>query len=295
MKVSQILNAIPIIFVILWSSAFISSKIIIDHAPPFLALSMRFSIVALFLFLFFIFFSKNKKISFKDFIDSSISGLLFHGLYLGGVFFALSKGISATLIALIVSLQPILTSFLAKIFLNETLTRFQWIGIFLGFSGASIIIISDLIGDLSLIAFLAGVIGLISSSLAIIWQKKIGSNLSISGNNFLQALSASIFHFFLALCFEDFFINFSNDFLLAMSWQIFAVSLGAFLILMWLLQNNKANQTSTLFFLIPPTSALLAYLILNEKFIFIDFLGLFLSCLGVFIVSKFQEDIKAKV
>ena len=249
----------------------------------------------MFLFLFFIFFSKNKKISFKGFIDASISGLLFHGLYLGGVFFALSKGISATLIALIVSLQPILTSFLAKVFLNETLTKYQWIGIFLGFIGASIIIISDLIDYLSLIAFLAGVIGLFSSSIAIIWQKKIGSNLSISGNNFLQALSASIFHFFLALCFEDFFINFSNDFLLAMSWQIFAVSLGAFLVLMWLLQNNKANQTSTLFFLVPPTSAFLAYLILNEKFIFIDFLGLFLSCLGVFIVSRFQEDIKAKV
>ena len=137
-------------------------------------------------------------------------------------------------------------------------------------------------------------IGLISSSLAIIWQKKIGSNLSISGNNFLQALSASIFHFFLALCFEDFFINFSNDFILAMSWQIIIVSLGAFLILMWLLQNNKANQTSTLFFLVPPASALLAYLILNEKLILIDFLGLFLSCLGVFIVSKFQENINLK-
>ena len=135
----------------------------------------------------------------KSFIDASISGLLFHGLYLGGVFFALSNGISATLIALIVSLQPILTSFLAKFFLNENLTRYQWIGIFLGFSGASIIIISDLISYLSLIAFLAGVIVLISSSLAIIWQKKIGSSLSISGNNFLQALSASIFHFFLAL------------------------------------------------------------------------------------------------
>ena len=108
----------------------------------------------MFLFLFFIFFSKNKKISFKGFIDASISGLLFHGLYLGGVFFALSKGISATLIALIVSLQPILTSFLAKVFLNETLTKYQWIGIFLGFIGASIIIISDLIDYLSLIAFL---------------------------------------------------------------------------------------------------------------------------------------------
>jgi len=202
----------------------------------------------------------------------------------------LSKGISATLIALIVSLQPILTSFLAKFYLNETLTKYQCIGIFLGFSGASIIVISDLIGDLSAIAFFAGIIGLISSSLAIIWQKKIGSNLSLSGNNFLQALSASVFHLFLALFFEDFLINFSNDFLLAMSWQIFAVSLGAFLILMWLLENNKANQTSALFFLVPPVSALLAYLILKEKFIFVDFLGLFLSCLGVFIVSKFQNN-----
>ena len=210
-------------------------------------------------------------------------------MYLGGVFYALSKGISATLIALIVSLQPILTSFLAKIYLNETLTKFQWIGIILGFSGASIIVISDLIGDLSLIAFFAGIIGLISSSLAIIWQKKIGSNLSLSGNNFLQALSASVFHLLLAICFENFLINFSDDFLFAMSWQIFAVSLGAFLILMWLLQNNKANQTSTLFFLVPPVSALLAYLILKEKFIFVDFLGLFLSCLGVFIVSKINK------
>ena len=165
---------------------------------------------------------------------------------------------------------------------------------FLGLSGASIIIISDLKDGLNTIAVFAGIVGLISSSMGVIWQKKIGSNLSISGNNFLQAFSASIFHFFLALCYEDFFINFSNDFLLAMSWQIFAVSLGAFLILMWLLQNNKANQTSTLFFLVPPTSALLAYLILNEKFILIDFLGLFLSCLGVFIVSKFQENINLK-
>ena len=278
-------------FVILWSSAFITSKIIVDNASPFLSLSIRFGIVALLFFLFFIFFSKDKYISFKAFKNASISGLLFHGLYLGGVFFALSRGISATLIALIVSLQPILTSFLAKIYLNETLTKFQWLGIILGFSGALIIIISDLIDGLTIVAFFAGIVGLVSSSLGIIWQKKIGSDLSLSGNNFLQALSAAIFHFLLALCFEKFFINFSNDFILAMSWQIFAVSLGAFLILMWLLANNKANETSSLFFLVPPISALLAFFILEETFTSSDFLGLFLSCLGVFMVSKIQIKI----
>ena len=287
-KVINIHNIIPIIFVVLWSSAFITSKIIVDNAPPFLSLSIRFGIVAFLFFLFFIFFSKEKYISFKAFKDASISGLLFHGLYLGGVFFALSKGISATLIALIVSLQPILTSFLAKIYLNETLTRYQWLGILLGFSGAFIIIISDLVEGLTLIAFFSGIVGLVSSSLGIIWQKKIASDLSLSGNNFLQALSASIFHLLLALCFEEIFIKFSNDFILAMSWQIFAVSVGAFLILMWLLVNNKANETSTLFFLVPPISALLAFLILEETLNFSDLIGLFLSCLGVFMVSKIQ-------
>ena len=140
-----------------------------DNAPPFLSLSIRFSIVTCLFFLFFICFSKNKYISFSAFKNASISGLLFHGLYLGGVFFALSKGISATLIALIVSLQPILTSILAKIYLNEALTKFQCIGILLGFSGAIIIIVSDLIDGLTTVAFLSGIVGLISSSLGIIW------------------------------------------------------------------------------------------------------------------------------
>ena len=216
---------------------------------------------------------------------------MFHGVYLGGVFFALSKGISATLVALIVSLQPILTCILAKVYLNEILTKFQWIGILLGFSGATIIIISDLIDGLTTVAFFSGIVGLISSSLGIIWQKKIGSDLSLSANNFIQALSASIFHFILALCFEEFLINFSNKFILAMSWQIFAVSLGAFLILMWLLVNNKASETSTLFFLVPPISGLLAFLILEETFTSFDLLGLFLSCLGVFMVTKIQIKI----
>ena len=175
--------------------------------------------------------------------------------------------------------------------MNETLTKFQWLGILLGFSGAMIIIISDLVDGLTLIAFLSGIVGLVSSSLGIIWQKKIATDLSLSGNNFLQALSAAIFHLLLALCFEKIFINFSNDFILAMSWQIFAVSLGAFLILMWLLENNKANETSTLFFLVPPISALLAFLILEETFTSSDFLGLFLSCIGVFMVSKIQNKI----
>ena len=111
-------------------------------------------------------------VSIKNLFNSFSTGILFHGFYLGGVFYSIFVGLPTAIVALIVTLQPILTNILAGPFLKEKILLNQWIGIFLGFSGASIIIISDLIGDLSLIAFLAGVIGLISSSLAIIWQKK---------------------------------------------------------------------------------------------------------------------------
>ena len=282
----KIYNIIPIVFVVLWSSAFITSKIIVDNASPFLSLSFRFIITSFFFLLFFLIFSKKKHFTFKSILHASISGLLFHGFYLGGVFYALYNGASASLIALIVSLQPILTSTLARFFLNETLSRLQWFGIFLGFLGALIVILTDLNNNLTLLAFCAGLIGLLSSSLGIIWQKKIVSDLSLSANNFIQALSASIFHFILAVCFENYFINFTSSFIIAMAWQILAVSLGAFLILMWLLQHNKANEISTLFFLVPPISAVMAYIILDEIFVMQDLAGLFISSVGVFIVTK---------
>lgn len=214
--------------------------------------------------------------------------MLFHGFYLGGVFYALSKGISASLIALIVSLQPILTSILARISLNEKLTRIQWLGILLGFCGAFVIILSDLTEGLTLLAFTAGLVGLISSSLGIIWQKRIVDELPLSANNFIQAFSAFVFYIIITLLFENYYINFTDIFFIAMSWQIFAVSLGAFLILMWLLKRNKANQTSTLFFLITPVSALMAYFILDEQFSYLDLFGLFVSSIGVYIVTKYQ-------
>lgn len=182
-----------------------------------------------------------------------------------------------------------MTAILARIYLDEKFSKLQWIGTTLGFAGAIIIIISDLKEGLSFLAVFAGLIGLISSSIGMIWQKQITSNLSLSGNNFIQALSASFFHLLVALLFENYFINFTSDLIFAMSWQIIAISLGAFLILMWLLQNKQANQTSSLYFLVPPFSAVMAYIILNEQISYLDIIGLFISSVGVFFVIQFQN------
>lgn len=279
-------NFFPLVFVILWSSAFITSKIIIEDASPFIALSFRFIIVAFIFFVFFILFSERQVFSFKSVLEALVSGILFHGFYLGGVFYALSKGASASIIALIVCLQPIITAVLAQKLLKEFLSKIQWFGILIGFLGAGIVIVSDLNDDLTILALCSGLVGLISSSIGIVWQKKIVNDLSLSANNFLQALGASLFHLLLAICFENYFINFTSSFLIAMTWQVLVISLGAFLILMWMLKYNDAGKTSTLFFLIPPVSAIMAYLILQENFTYLDIFGLFLSSIGVFIVTK---------
>ena len=286
-------NFFPLVFVILWSSAFITSKIIVEDASPFIALSFRFIIVAFIFFVFFILFSERKVFSFKSVLEALVSGILFHGFYLGGVFYALSKGASASIIALIVSLQPIMTAVLAQKILKEFLSKIQWFGIVIGFLGAGIVIVSDLNDDLTILALCSGLVGLISSSIGIIWQKRIVNDLSLSANNFLQALGASLFHLLLAICFENYFINFTSSFLIAMTWQVLVISLGAFLILMWMLKYNDAGKTSTLFFLIPPVSAIMAYLILQENFTHLDIFGLFLSSIGVFIVTK-NNSIKQK-
>ena len=286
-------NFFPLVFVILWSSAFITSKIIVEDASPFIALSFRFIIVAFIFFVFFILFSERKVFSFKSVLEALVSGILFHGFYLGGVFYALSKGASASIIALIVSLQPIMTAVLAQKILKEFLSKIQWFGILIGFLGAGIVIVSDLNDNLTILALCSGLVGLISSSIGIIWQKRIVNDLSLSANNFLQALGASLFHLLLAICFENYFINFTSSFLIAMTWQVLVISLGAFLILMWMLKYNDAGKTSTLFFLIPPVSAIMAYLILQENFTHLDIFGLFLSSIGVFIVTK-NNSIKQK-
>ena len=133
------IRLLPLLFIILWSSAFITGKIIVQHASPFASLSLRFLIVACGFFCFAIFFKEKIFTSHKNIIESSISGILFHGLYLGGCFYSFSIGVPANISALIVSMQPILTNILAGPLLNEKVNWKQWIGIILGFFGTILV------------------------------------------------------------------------------------------------------------------------------------------------------------
>ncbi|MDB4860659.1 DMT family transporter [Alphaproteobacteria bacterium] len=280
------LNFFPFLFVFFWSSAFVSGQIIVQSASPFASLSFRFMIVAL----GFIVFAKifNEKILVKKSLiyQSAVTGILFHGFYLGGVFFSYSVGLSATLSALIVGLQPVLTNILSGPILKEKVTFTQWMGILLGLMGTVFVIGLDVGKSIPVLGIIASVVALIGATTATIWQKKFTNKLSLSVNNFYQALAATIFLLLASLIFEVSYINFTISFVLSMGWQIVMVSFGAFTILMYLIKIGSASKTSNLFFLVPPTTAVMAWFVLGEELYRNDLIGLMIASIGVFIATR---------
>ena len=276
----------PFVFVVLWSSAFITTKPLIDNSDPFSALAFRFLIVTIGFFLFSLYSKKKIFISKKNFIESFLSGILFHGLYLGGVFFSISKGMPTGIAALIVTLQPILTNALSGPILNEKVTIKQWVGVLLGFSGAALVLGLDIGSSIPMVGLVATIIALIAITSSTIWQKKLSNNLPLSVSNMYQALGGVTFHIIIIVFFAKPYINFSQTFIIAMSHQIFLVSFGAFTILMYLIKNNSASKTVSIFFLIPATSAFMAWLFLNESLTNLDLFGFLIATIGVYIATR---------
>ena len=276
----------PYLFVFFWSSAFISGQFIVQSASPFAALSFRFLIVSIFFLLFSFFFREKILVNYKLILQASITGVLFHGFYLGGVFFSYSIGLSATLSALIVGLQPILTNIFSGPVLKERVTLVQWIGITLGFIGTVLVIGYDIGKTIPFLGVIASIVALLGATTATIWQKKFTSEITLSVNNFYQAIAATFFLIIASFLFEVSFINFDKRFILSMGWQIIMVSFGAYAILMYLIKTGTASKTSNLFFLIPPTTAVMAYLVLGENLYLIDIIGLFICTFGVYIATR---------
>ena len=276
----------PFIFILLWSSAFITTKPIVDNSDPFSALAFRFFFVAVG-FYFFSLISKNSiLINRNNLIESILSGVLFHGVYLGGVFYSISIGMPTGIAALIVTLQPILTNILSGPILNEKVTFKQWIGAFLGFVGAALVLGLDLGEEIPTFGLIATIIALIAITTSTIWQKKLSNNLPLSVSNFYQAIGGCLFHLLIVIFFTRAFIDFNVTFFVAMSHQIFLVSFGAFTILMFLIKKNSASKTVSIFFLIPATSALMAWFFLEESLTVTDLIGFLIASIGVYIATR---------
>ena len=281
----------PIIFILLWSSAFITTKPIIDYSDPFAALSFRFFLVSLGFFIFSLFTNNTFKSSSKNILQSVLSGILFHGFYLGGVFYSISIGMPTGITALIVTLQPVLTNILAGPLLNEKIFKSQWIGMVLGFIGAFLVLGLDIGNTLPINGIIAAVISLLAITFSTLWQKKTSNNLPLSSSNMYQAIGGCLFHLLIIIFITSPKIIFSTTFIFAMTHQIILVSFGAFSILMYLIKNNSASKTVSVFFLIPPTSAIIAWIFLGEQLSVVDISGFIIASIGVYIATRREKSV----
>jgi len=276
----------PFIFILLWSSAFITTKPIIDNSDPFAALAFRFALVTFGFFLFSLYSKEKILVNKRNFFESFFSGVLFHGFYLGGVFYSISIGMPTGIAALIVTLQPILTNALSGPILNEKVSVKQWVGVLLGFVGAALVLGFDIGSKIPAAGLVATIIALLAITFSTLWQKKLSNNLPLSVSNTYQALGGCVFHLLIIFLFVDPYIDFTQTFIIAMSHQIFLVSFGAFTILMYLIKNNSASKTVSIFFLIPATSAFMAWLFLNENLTNLDLIGFLITSIGVYIATR---------
>ena len=298
---------LPMVFVFLWSSAFVTGKIAVIYATPFAFLLLRFSIVAL-LFGGLMLAAKawlahqrrkpqtpaqDTPDNWRTLLATAIVGVMLHGFYLGSVFLALSLGIPAGLVALVVSMQPLLSSFLAIFLFAEALRRIQWAGIFLGFVGVALVLMPTIDGgaggDLSMAGLGVTFFGLAAITCGTLMQKKFGNHIGLMKGNFIQAAAAALFYLAITPLLEVPQFDWQTTFVLALSWQILAVSLGAYVIFMVLIKRDSMAATSSLLFLVPPTTAIMAALCFGEVLTPLSMGGFVLASAGVYLVTHYSS------
>lgn len=281
MKLSKIA---PLIFVLLWSTGFVGAKYGLPYADPFIFLATRVLIAAAVLFGIAALTKSPIAIGAQAIKRSALIGFFLHACYLGGVFFAISKGLPAGVAAVVTSLQPVLVSVLAVRVLGEKLKVKQVIGLLLGLTGVVLVLGPSFEAEIPTIGIIAILVALIGSTTATLLQKKIGSGIPIVTGTAYQYLGSGVVLLAVAAISGGTSIQWNGKFILAFVWLIAVLSVGAILLLLWLLNTGSAASVSSLFYLVPPATALEAFFLFGEKVNTQGFLGIGITALGVWLV-----------
>jgi len=272
--------------VLLWSTGFVGAKYGLPYADPFIFLSLRVLIAAIILFAIALYMRAPVAIGLRNIAKSSIIGFFLHACYLGGVFYAISQGLSAGVAAVITSLQPVLVSLLGVKVLGEKLRNQQIFGLFFGLVGVILVLSPGFSTSVPLVGIISIAIALLGTTSATLLQKKFGSNVPILAGTAYQYLASGAVLFIAAMVTGGTSIKWSGHFVLAFIWLILVLSVGAVLLLLWLLNNGSAASVSSLFYLVPPATALEAYFLFGENVGIQGFFGIGITALGVWLVIK---------
>jgi drug/metabolite transporter (DMT)-like permease len=278
-------RAAPAIFVVLWSTGFIATKYVLRNAEPLTYLAIRMALVVG-LMAIIVALGRPRWPDRAGIAHSIVAGILVHGFYLGGTAVAIAHSIPAGLSALIPGLQPILTSTLANRWLGERVTPLQWTGLLLGLAGVVLILHNrPMSGDAGW-GWLASGVSLVSITLGTLYQRRYCGNIDWRSGNLVQYVAVAIFFGAGASAFESNVVHWTQEFVLALTWLAVVLSIGSIGLLYWLIRRRAATSVASLFYLVPAVTAVMAYVLFDERLDAIAISGMVACAAAVFLVNR---------
>ncbi len=276
----------PGVFVLLWSTGFIGAKLGLPYIEPMTFLGIRFLIVAAVLLALSYFMKAPWPRSWAATGHIVIAGLGIHALYLGGVFASIDQGVPAGVSALIVCLQPLLTAIAAGPFLGEHITPRQWLGFVLGVLGVALVVSNKLaLGVGSPLGMGLSVLGLLGITGGTLYQKRFCADMDLRTGSIVQYISAGAVIWFFALLFESGEVVWSGELLIALGWLTLVMSIGAVFLLLMLIRRGAAARVASLFYMVPPSTALIAFFLFDETLDPMALAGMAVAVFGVALIN----------
>lgn len=277
---------IAALFVALWSTGFLGAKLGLPYIEAMTFLTVRFGIVAVLLWLWVV-VRGTQMLSMQEFRHQAIVGILVHYVYLGGVFAGIGLGVSAGVAAMIVGLQPLATAAAARVMLHERLGYVQMLGMALGVGGVATVLFEKFDTPIGHpVGLLLCFIALVGIAVGSILQKRWGDATPVAAGNAVQFASATLCCLATAVAFETMNVVWSGELIFALAWLVLVLSIGAVGLLYWLIRRGAAYEVASLFFLVPPVTAALAWVLFDERMSILAIAGMIITAVGVMLVHR---------
>ncbi len=281
----------PLIFVILWSSGFTFAKMGLAHAKPFTLLSIRYALVIAVLVPLYFILSPQLPSKRIDWVHQAIVGILIQAMFFGSVYTAVTHGVSAGGMGLIFSLQPILVALLSPKLTGEMIGIKIWVGLILGLIGTALVIFGrSSVEVVSAFGYSIAICATCSMTAATLYEKRFGVAWHPVLSNLVQCSVGFLITLPIGYLYEGFNVEWSNELFIALFYLVACNSLISISLLLAMIRRGKASKVSALFFLVPPTSAVVAWSLIGEKIPPLAWVGMTIATIGVAIVVVKKID-----
>jgi drug/metabolite transporter (DMT)-like permease len=276
----------PLLFVFLWSTGFVGAKYGLPYAEPLSFLLTRYGLVIALMTAIALATGAPWPKRRRDWLHIGVTGVLVHAIYLGGVFVAIKHGLSAGITALVVGMQPLLTGLLSGSMLGEKVSARQWGGLGLGFVGIALVV-SGKLGDGALGPMLIpALVALLGITAGTLYQKRFCPKFDLRSGSVIQFVPSAVLTAVAVAIFEDYRIAWNGHFLFALGWLVLVLSIGAISLLNLLIRSGSAVNVASLFYLTPPTTALIAFFVFGENLTLTVAFGMAVAVSGVYLVGR---------